>query len=784
MLKNYLKIALRNIFHQKVYSIINIAGLSIGIACSILIMLWVQNELSYDNFHKKAGQIHQVYLTIKIDKKAETIEKTSAPLAIDLKNEFPEIINSTRLCYLGETLLRFKESVFVENNGACVDRSFLQIFSFQLIKGDPARALNDPHSIILVENFAKKYFAGEDPLGKIVTMNNKTDFVVTGVMQNVPSNSNRKFDFLIPFNYLKETGKNINGYNNTEFYTYVLLKKNVSNQQVSNKIYTTFIKASNESGVEKHYSLVPLVETHLQKDLSNRYFSLYALPLLAFLILIIACINFINLSTARLVYRTKEIGVRKVIGATRSQLFKQFIGESLLITFIAAIFALFIVELFLPSVNLLSGKQLSFAWGNSDFIIGLIGIIIFTAIAAGSYPAFILSSFHPAKVFRETLSYGKKAGRFRKTLVGVQFTFAIIFLVITSVTYLQSRYMKNADLGFTRENIIYVPLKGGIEKKYEIVKQKLLQNPDINNVTSSDHLPQIINSGTLDWGTKENKNHLAWQTNVDFDYLKTFDLKMVQGRFYSENFPSDKSSAIVIDENAVKLLGWENPVGKRFFYEGQYYTTIGIVKSFQCFPMSFGKAGLILKLNPGSNKYMFIKINSKDPARISNTVSFIKNTCSNYSFEYPLEYNFLNDYLFQDIDQAKFGEIIEQLTRYFTFLGILIACLGLLGLSSYVTERRNKEFGIRKILGATNVNIVKIISREFIQIIIAANLIGMPLSYLMINGYLQMYAYRVNLSIWIFIAIGFFIVGLGLFTISFQALKAAVAKPAESLRYE
>ena len=363
MFKNYFKIALRNIYHQKIYSIINIAGLSIGIACSILIMLWVQNELSYDKFHKKAGQIHQVYLTINIDKKTETTEKTSAPLAIDLKNEFPEIVNSTRLCYLGEKLLRFNEKVFVEYNGACVDPSFLQIFTFPLIKGDPKRVLNDPHSIILTENLAKKYFAGEEPLDKIVTLDNKIDFVVTGVMENIPSNTNRKFDFLVPFNYLKETGKNINGYNNTEFYTYVLLGKDIPYHQVSQKIYTTFVKASNESGIEKHYYLVPLTETHLQRDFSNRYFSLYALPIIAFLILIIACINFINLSTARLVYRTKEIGIRKVIGATRNQLFRQFIGESLLITFIATIFALFFVELFLPPVNQLSGKQLSFCLG-------------------------------------------------------------------------------------------------------------------------------------------------------------------------------------------------------------------------------------------------------------------------------------------------------------------------------------------------------------------------------------------------------------------------------------
>ncbi len=784
MLKNYFKVALRILFNQKTYSFINISGLSIGIACSILIMLWVLNELSYDKFHKKAGQIHQVFLTIKLDKKLENIERTSAPLAVDLKNEFPEIINSARLCYLGDKLLRYKENVIVENNGACVDPSFLQIFSFPLIKGEPERALNDPHSIILTENFAKKYFAGAEPLGKIITLDNKTDFAVTGIMKNIPSNSTRKFDFLIPFNYLKETGKNINGYNNTEFYTYVLLKKDLSYKQVSNKIYTTFIKASNESGIEKHYYLVPLTETHLQMDFSNRYFSLYALPILAFLILLIACINFTNLSTARLVYRTKEIGIRKVIGATRSQLFKQFIGESLLITFIAATFALFLVELFLPAVNQLSGKQLSFDWSDRNFIFGLIGIIIFTAIAAGGYPAIILSSFQPAKVFRETLSYGKKAGRFRKILVGVQFTFSIIFLIIATVTYLQSRYMKNADLGFTKKNIIYIPLKGGIEKKYEIVKQKLLQDPDITNITSSDHLPQIISSATLNWGTKENKNLIAWHTNVDYDYLNTFNMKMVQGRFYSKDYPSDKSDAIVINENTVKLLDWKNPVGKRFFYEGQYYTIIGIVKNFHCFPMSFENVGLILKLNPERNKYMFVKINSESPKRISNTINFIKNTCGNYSFDYPLEYHFLDEYLFQDIDQAKYGEIIEQLMRYFTFLGIFIACLGLLGLSSYVTERRNKEFGIRKILGASSMNIVKIISKEFIQVIVVANLIAAPLSYFIVNGYLRMYAYRINLSVWIFLTTGFFIIALGLFTICFQAVKAATSNPMESLRYE
>jgi putative ABC transport system permease protein len=784
MLKNYLKIALRNILKNKGYSFINILGLSVGMACAIVVLLWVQNELSYDKFHENAKQIYQVYLTFKLEKGMESVERTSAPLAVDLKDQFPEIINSTRLGYLGESILRYKKNIFVENQGACVDPSFLKIFTFPLVKGNPNSALSDPHSIILTENLAEKYFGKEEPLGKILSIDSKTDFVVSGIMKNTPSNSSRKFDFLIPFSYVKEIGKNINGYNNTEFYTYVMLDKNIQFQQVSRKIYDIFKKATVESGIEKHYFLIPLIETHLHGDLSGRYFSIFALPILAFFILIIACINFINLSTARSVIRTKEIGIRKVIGANRSQLFKQFLCESTALTFIAAVFALLFVELFLPSVNNLSGKQLLLVWTNSDFILGLLGITIFTAFVAGSYPALVLSSFQPVKVFKEGLHYGRKAARFRKVLVGIQFSIAIIFLIFTTFSYMQSKYMKNANLGFSKDNIVYVPLKGNIAHKYESVKQELLRNPDVESVTSSSHLPQLISSGTLDWGTKENKNLLAWWTNVDYDYASTFKMKMAAGRFYSRKFPSDLYNAIVINEKAAELLGWSEPVGKRFLYEGKYYTVIGVVKNFHSFPLSFGNAGLILKLNPEANKYMFVRMETNDPKRIARTVELIKNTCNSLSPDYPLNYNNLDDYAFQDIEQAKFGEIIDQLMRYLTILGIFIACLGLLGLSSYVTERRNKEFGIRKILGATSPGIVRLISKEFIQVVVISNLAAIPLAYFMIRGYLQMYAYRIELNIFIFLLIGLLVVFLVTLIIGYQAIRAANMNPVESLKYE
>ncbi len=785
MFVKYFKIAFRNLLKNKLYSFINIFGLASGLSVTIIIMLWITNELSFDRFHEKADRIHQVYQTVFLDDGAQSTEKSSGPLAIDLKAEFPEIQNSARLGFLGDRLLRFEDKFFIESQGAGVDPSFLDIFTFPLKTGNIATALTNPHSVVITEALATKYFGDENPIGKSITIDNNIDFQVTGVLKNIPSNSHRRFSFLVPFSYFRELGASVDQYNNTAFFTYVLLHQDAAFENVSEKIYTTFTKASDESGINRNYYLMPLSQTYLKGDQGPGMFSIYLLSVLAIFILIVACINFINLSTAQSARRVREICMKKIAGARRHQLIWQFLSESLFTTIIAGLAALLITESFLPVINRLFGKSLAINYTNFTFILEFSGLILITALLAGSYPALHLSAVQPLKLMQNNIHSGKKAAGFRKVLVGIQFTITIIFIIFSVVTYLQSRYMENADLGFSNENIMYIQLRGDISEKIDLVKQALLSNPAIANVTSASHLPQLMMSGTLDWGAEAGqKNQFAWWTEVDYDYAKTFEIEMAQGRFYSKEFPSDWEDAIVVDETTIDLLGWDNPIGKRFFYENRYYTLIGVIKNFHCFPMTFIKGGLILKLNPGNNKYLFIKMKPGDSGHLSQTFNYIKKTCDQFSPDYPLNYRYLDDYAFEDIEQAKAGDIIVQVIMYFTVLGIFISCLGLFGLSAFMTETRTKEIGIRKVLGATAANVIRLFSKEFIKVIGIAFLIATPISYFIVNGMLQIYAYRISISPWIFLSTGFFVLLMALLTVCWQALRAATANPVDSLRYE
>ena len=785
MLINYLKTALRNFWRNKIYSLINVAGLAIGMACSIIIFLWVNNELSYDRFHQNANHIFQLHQTIFMENDTHNTEKTAGPLAQDLKQLFPEIANTTRFSDVGETLLTYKDRSFEEKLGTFADPSIFDIFTFPLQGGNAHTVLQNPYSIVLTETMAKKYFDEEEPIGKTVQLDKKYNLMVTGVLKNIPSNSSRKFDFIVPFQFLEKIGINIHRYDNTSFYTYVQLYDHVSFQETSQKIFNTFTKSEEESGIKRKYFLVPLTDSYLQGDQSPGMQALYLLSTLAVLVLIIACINFINLSTARSSHREKEVGIRKVTGARRIQLINQFLSESIITTIIASLFALVLTELFLPVLNRLSGKQIDADYLNGQFIWGFIGIIIVTAIISGGYPALVLSAFNPAKVFRGGLRSGKKSARFRKILVCTQFTFTIVFIIYSIVTFLQGQHILNADLGFNKDNVVYFRLKGDMVENYRSVKNELLQHPYISHVTSSKDLPQIISSGELDWGEKNNKrDNFAWFSLVDYDYTETFDILITEGRFFSSKFPADKNDAIIVSETIVKQLNWKDPVGKRFYFTGQYKTIIGVIKDFQCFPMTFIQGGIILELNPGANNYMFIKVDTNDPENYSQTVSFIQSACNRYGNNYPLEIKYLDHYAFEDIEQARAMQNIDLMIFYFAVFGLFVSCLGLLGLSSFMTEKRAKEISVRRVMGASYTAIIRLLTNEYVKIILWANLIALPIAYLVMNEMLQIFAYRIELSWWIFILTGLFVLLIALLTVIGQAIRSASLNPVVLLRYE
>ncbi len=763
----------------------------------MLIFLWVQYELSYDRYHEKADQICQVFQTYLLEKGTHTSEGTPGPLARGLQKKFPEIINTSRMGKIGEVLLKFiplgednNVKPFLETEGMYADPSIFEIFSFPFIKGNPKTALGEPHSIFLTKTIAEKIFGNEEPLGRVIRIRNRFDLVVTGVIKDIPFNSHRRFQFLLPFIIQREMGENIESYGNNSFFTYVMLPRDTPYQEVSRKI-SHYLDDVVEYKAE--LSLMPFVKVHLEEHDGIGYGLLTIFSFLAFIIIITACINFMNLSTARSVHRAKEVGIRKVIGASRIQLVKQFIGEAILLTVISFFIAIVLIECFLPAFSLLTGKHVTTNYIDIQFIFGSLGIILFTGIVAGTYPAFFLSSFQPVKVLKESLKGGEKGGRLRKVLVVVQFSFAIFFIVGSTVLIMQMNHIKRGDLGFKRENIIYIPVKGDIWNKYESIKNELLHNPNVTQVTTSSHMPFLINDGELDWGTRENdRSIIVWHTKVGYDYIKLFNMEMIQGRFFSKEFPTDGTQSVVVNDKAIKTLEFESPIGKRLWFLGKYYTIIGVVKDFHSFPLALGGSeALVMRLNP-VNKFMFVKIRVKNPDPIksgqddsgrviSNTVRDLGGIFNKYNLDYPFEFNFLDEYI--DKEGKAFLTVIQIITSL-TILSIFISCLGLFGLSSFMTEQRTKEIGIRKVLGASVKKIIQLLSKEYFKLLVIANLIACPIAYLALNKMLQFLTSRISLSIWIFLATSMFVCVLALLTVGFQALRAATKNPVESMRYE
>lgn len=775
-----MKIALRNIRRHKGYSLLNILGLAIGMACCILILLWVQDELSYDHFNENVNYIYRVIEDWDTD-----ITWTPGPLAQALKEDFPEINDALRILFRNEKLLlRYGEKSFYEEGGIFADPSLFEIFSFPFHEGS---VFSDPYSIVLTKKMGQKYFGNDDPIGKTVRLLNDFDLKVTGIIENIPHNSHLQFDFVVPAVLFKEFGANLESWNDHFVHTYIMLEKEASFQDVNNKI---------EGYMDKYYPegklplyLQPLKKTHLYSShiLSSlqgkgdiKY--VYIFSTIALFVLVIACINFMNLTTARSGNRAKEIGLRKVIGSYRSDIIKQFLSESVLLSFIALVIAVGFVSLILPAFNNISGKDINTAnSGNIYIIVSLIGIALLTGLLSGSYPAIFLSAFQPVTVLKGTLISSLKNTLLRRILCVVQSSLSIILIICTFVISSQINYIRNKDLGYKKDHVFCMQGNRIIQKQIESFKTELLQNSDVIGVATSNVLPVNYRDYTtgVDWEGKDPNADIAmFVASVDHDYISTMGMEMIAGRDFSIKYSTDASSSYILNEEAAKLMGSGSPVDKQFTLWGDPGKIIGVVKNFHFKTLHEKIAPVVLRLRPKNFRYVFVKTKSEN---ISVALSSIEGAWKKFSPGYPFEYKFLDETLYS---LYKSDQRIDSIVKYFTFIVIFVSCLGLLGLSAFMAEKRTREIGIRKVLGASMSEIAMLLSKEHMSLVVLANIVAWPAAYYAMNKWLQNFAYHTTISIWMFILSAALTMLIALLTVGYLVLKAAAANPVDSLRYE
>ncbi len=785
MLKNYLKIAIRNISKNKLYSFINIAGLAIGMACFILIMLWVQDELSYERYNKNADRICRVIW----DMDGTQIFATPGPFANWLKESVPGIQEVTRV-NADVKKLQYKDKK-LDATVRFIEPRFFDIFTLQFIEGDPKTALNDAGSIIITESTAQKLFGGEDAIGKaIVQANDPYPLIVAGVVKDIPRLTHeylRKADCFLSLEALRSSRNPDSWFEqNADYKTYALLNKGVSYSAVSETMNAEFKKFLDKynPALSGHinFFLQPITKAHLYSDFKfenkegNIQYVIF-FTLIAVFILFMACVNFMNLATARSIRRTKEVGLRKVIGASRSQLIRQFLGESILISAIAFVFALAIVELFLPAFNTFTGKPLSIDFSNIEIFIGLICLLIVTGIISGSYPAIFLSSFTPVKVLKGPASGHLRPSLLRRLLVIGQFTISIALIIGTIIIYQQLHYMKNKDLGFDKENLIYLETED-FAGKYETIKNELLQHPEVISVAASgDMLLNIGTNNVADWeGMDKNAKWVSFPTlYVTEDFAQTFKLKMAEGRFFSKEHPSDEMEGFVINEAAVKAMHMQNPIGKRL-NAGRKCKIIGVVKDFNFRSLRSEVEPLILSLY--GFRHLYVRVKSDD---VEKTIGMVEQI---FHRQYP-DHEFSTHFFDEEVDKLYQSEgRMGNIFGYFSILAIFIACLGLFGLVSFVAENMTKEIGIRKVLGASVANVMLTLTKDFVLWTVVANIIAWPIAYFVMNKWLHGFAYRIEIRWWVFASSGGSALVVVLLTVCYQAIKAATANPVESLRYE
>jgi len=775
MLKNYIKITWRNIRNNKIYSFINIMGLAVGMACCILILLWVQDELSFDKFHENYSDI---YRTIP---ELQGTKYSSNPLALAavFKEQYPEVRQIARFCSR-YWLLKYGDKIY-NQSGALVDDDFLKIFTFPLIQGTPGTVFASRDSIVLTERAAAKYFGTQDAIGQSLLINNDAELTVTGVLKDIPKNSHLQFDFLASMRLMGERGDTSWSY---EARTYALLEKNVSIQDFADKISGFVMEHDKRTNQKVVLHIQPLSKIHLYSlNSADPIIYVYIFLTIAIAILIIACINFINLSTARSNTRAKEIGLRKVVGAEKADIIKQFIGESMILSALALLVALAVVYLFLPAFNNLAQKQLTLnIAGDVSTLFLLLGIIIFTGLASGSYPAFMLSSFRPVNVLKKgRFQSGSGGFVLRRVLVVGQFTATIVLIIGTIVMYKQLDYIRNKDIGLNRDHVVVISMNRDLREGYRSFKNEIKQHPNVMNVTAARRLPTNIgHMNPVYWEGKGPADYVTMtDASVDYDYFETLGMQIIQGRSFSEEYATDREN-YVLSEEAARITGLESPIGKMFSCWEDEGKIIGIVKNFHASSLHNEIEPVIFTLSQrhGSHSYIFVKIRPDD---VSATIAYLEKKAVEFAPSNLFEYSFLDDeFNRQYVSDQRRSDVY----KYFTFLAIFVSCLGLFGMASFTAEQRTKEIGIRKVLGASIADIIILISRDFLILLCASNVIAWPIAYYLMDKLLNNYAYRTSLAAWVFIVSGMMAVFIALLTVCVKIVRVAHSNPADSLRYE
>jgi putative ABC transport system permease protein len=780
MFKNYLKIAFRNFSRNKAFSFINILGLAIGMAVCILLLLWVQDEISYDKFHQNSKNIFSV-VQEGVWNDGETYGNRTIPyrLAPLMHEIYPEVENHVRLRTSNGMMMQVDDKTFYQDDVLLTEPALFDMFSFDLIKGDLEVAFTEIQSLILTEETANKYFGGEDPMGKVIRYDDRVDFTITGIVADPPVNSTISFNMIIPFEILGE--ERINSWS-WESQGYVQLNESVNMEEFSKKIENTII--DNRENGDTLVRIQPLSRVHLYNPLNEPESLIFVLifATIGIIVLLIACINFMNLSTARSSKRAKEVGIRKVVGASRKGLINQFMSESILTAFLALIIAFVLVELFLPNFNNLAGKSLNISISNLTFVLGLIIITIIVGIISGSYPAFYLSRFNPNKVLKSG-NAPKTKNRFRTILVVFQFTISIALIICTATVYNQLKYVQNKDLGFTKDFIVSIPFNTELENSFSSFKEEMMKNPNILGVTNSSSSPASVG----------NVNHAVWEGKTDDekilfnfilvekDFLNIFDMQLVDGRNFNKD--SQKNGdylEFIVNESAVELMQMDDPIGKKFmmYDESNSGEIIGVVKDYHFKNLTNDIGPIMISTLYWWRSSVFIKVN---PQNVQESMQYIEEVVTKFSPSFPYEYSFLDEDIKQQYTNFyEMGNII----KYFAILAVFISCLGLFGLASFMTEQRTKEIGIRKVLGSSAARIIYLLTKGFSKWVLLANIFAWPIAYFVMQKFMELFAYRSSLNVWLYIVSGISALCISIFTVGYQTLRAANANPVRALKYE
>ena len=780
MLLNYFKTELQILRVKRFYYLINVVGLALGIASSILIMLWVVDELSYEKMHDKADRIMLLYKKYKMGEEYKLNVSLPYPLAPSLQDEVPEISEAVRVVR-HEAVISNGTDYYNERNICATDNAYFNLFSFPFIKGDPSRALTEPYSVVLTKEQAEKYFGDDDPLGKTLEFDNKDTYTVTGIIEDIEGNTALDYDMMIPIETIHGNTESADSWYDHFIQHYVYVENPVPRDTLNSRL-TAHIRQymSSESTIE--LVAQPILDVHLNAldEQNPRAQYIYIFSIIGFLIILIACINFTNVSTALSVKRSKEIGVKKVNGAGRKQLFFQFMGEAFHQVIAGFLLAMMLVELFRPLFNQMTGKSISIPYIDPAFILATLALILLSTLLAGSYPALLISSFNPVNAFQGKITTGKGQASFRTGLLVFQFTISIALIITTLIIYSQIRYINHKNLGYDKENLLYVYLQGELDQRFEVFRQELMAHSMISNAARASSLPSSAWSMVrgMDWEGKEDDEIVSFSfISVDPDFVETAGMGMLAGRDFSHDFAAD-TARFIINEEAKKFLGFEDPVGRYFLSDSDRIEIIGVVRDFHSLPLTYRIEPLILNIWPEFYTLALIRIG---PGNLQEAVDHIEKVWNRIVPGFPFEYNFVDE----NIDRQYRSETrIGMLSLAFTVLAILITCIGLFAIATHTAQQKTKEIGVRKSHGASSRSIIYRFVINYLRWVLLANGIAWPIAWILMKKWLENFAYQVSISTWIFVIAAIGSVIISVLTISWHAWSMSNTNPVNSLRYE